>query len=314
MHLYGQQCPEQHAVSGIDANGNLVCVPLFVPVDADGDGVISVDAGGTDCDDSNSFIYPGAQEICDSLDNDCNGVIDDKDIDGDGYIDVVCGGGDCNDSNYNVNPGADELCTDGLDNNCDGVVNEGCSSSSSTNLIGTGTFIVPTGVTAITVELWGGGGGGGGSYPMTFIPPCPGAGGGGGGSGGYSQRTITVQSGDAFSYNIGSAGIGGIGHGSDGGQSSFIGSETVTAGGGQGGLHAQYCDGGAGGGGGYGETLNGNDGESPGGTAGGSGGLPIISPLDGFTGGGAGGVGGLSLGVNPFAGLSGTNGFGIVSW
>ena len=41
--------------------------------DADGDGFSSA----LDCDDTQGAVYPGASEICDGLDNDCNGVIDD---------------------------------------------------------------------------------------------------------------------------------------------------------------------------------------------------------------------------------------------
>ena len=56
--------------------------------DADGDGFID------DCDDNNALVFPGAAEICDGLDNDCNLLIDDdavdavtwyEDLDGDGY-------------------------------------------------------------------------------------------------------------------------------------------------------------------------------------------------------------------------------------
>ncbi|MGA1394024.1 MAG: putative metal-binding motif-containing protein, partial [Phycisphaerales bacterium] len=44
------------------------------------------------------------------------------DADGDGYPPIACGGGDCDDSNPDVNPGAKELCGDGIDNDCDGLV------------------------------------------------------------------------------------------------------------------------------------------------------------------------------------------------
>ena len=45
----------------------------------------------TDCNDNDNAIYPGAEELCDDKDNDCNGVVDDNekqydyDGDGDGY-------------------------------------------------------------------------------------------------------------------------------------------------------------------------------------------------------------------------------------
>jgi len=260
-------------------------------------------------------------EVCDDgLDNDCDGVTDEEECFCNylGISEGVCDGGIINSNGECVEPQGyvaietNDDC-DGLDNDCDGIVDEECSSSSSTELTGTGGFIVPVGVTEITVELWGGGGGGGGSIGITGLTPCLGAGGGGGGSGGYSKRTITVQPGDAFSYSIGSAGIGGIENGGPGGQSSFYVPEMVTAGGGQGGLDAKNCIAGAGGGGGFGETSNGIDGESADGTTGGSGGSPVISPLDNLTIGGAGGAGGDSdRGSQP--GQSGTNGFGIVRW
>ena len=43
-----------------------------------------------------------------------------RDDDGDGYY-----GEDCDDHDINVNPGAEEVC-DGVDNDCDGEVDEGC--------------------------------------------------------------------------------------------------------------------------------------------------------------------------------------------
>ncbi|MFH1252959.1 MAG: putative metal-binding motif-containing protein [Candidatus Uhrbacteria bacterium] len=41
--------------------------------DDDGDGFTADE----DCDDASAAIHPGADEICDSLDNDCNGIVDD---------------------------------------------------------------------------------------------------------------------------------------------------------------------------------------------------------------------------------------------
>lgn len=73
-------------------------------------------------------------EVCDLIDNDCNGIIDDKDVDVDGYIDSECSQysgelpvGDCGDLNNSVNPGSFEICFDGVDNDCDGTIDEGCS-------------------------------------------------------------------------------------------------------------------------------------------------------------------------------------------
>jgi len=102
-----------------------------------------------DCDDTRNTVYPGALEICDNLDNDCNGVIDDivegsgvgtiyyPDLDGDGYAASTDNAieactappgyaellGDCNDNDASVNPGAFEICDD-VDNDCNGITDD----------------------------------------------------------------------------------------------------------------------------------------------------------------------------------------------
>jgi hypothetical protein len=110
--------------------------------DRDGDGFTPAQG---DCNDNNAAIHPGAAELCDGIDNNCNGAVDEglpqltfwRDADGDGYGDpasplMACGPPagyvanslDCNDANAAVHPGATELC-DGIDNNCNNQIDEG---------------------------------------------------------------------------------------------------------------------------------------------------------------------------------------------
>lgn len=143
---------------GPEGSANIVIqtpVPYYADVDGDGFGDPAVStyacsapigyvSDNTDCNDANNTIYPGATEICDGLDNNCNGSTDEgllntyyADADADGFgnpavTTVACSpppgyvanNTDCNDGNNTVYPGAPELC-DGLDNNCNGSTDEG---------------------------------------------------------------------------------------------------------------------------------------------------------------------------------------------
>ena len=93
--------------------------------DVDGDGFADELCGGEDCSDFNPLIYPGAIELCDALDNDCDGIVPDDEVDDDGDGWLLCD--DCDDTNPEINPGlyetaGTENCDDGLDNDCDGLV------------------------------------------------------------------------------------------------------------------------------------------------------------------------------------------------
>jgi hypothetical protein len=99
-----------------------------------------------DCDDEDAGAFPGGIEICNDIDDDCNGAVDDGtstgatwwyfDADGDGYgeaataawscssiLDHVTAGTDCDDADRSVAPSRREVC-DLVDNNCDGVIDE----------------------------------------------------------------------------------------------------------------------------------------------------------------------------------------------
>ena len=85
--------------------------------DGDGDGW----ADAEDCQPFDPLSFPGAPELCDGLDNDCDGSVggDEVDDDGDGYDE--CADGDSDDTSAAVFPTAPEGC-DGIDTDCDGAV------------------------------------------------------------------------------------------------------------------------------------------------------------------------------------------------
>ncbi|MBI4441016.1 putative metal-binding motif-containing protein [Candidatus Woesearchaeota archaeon] len=92
---------------------------LVVEQDKDGDG----HAAGTDCNDNDATIYPGAKEIPnDKKDNDCDAAtLDVTDGDGDSFPLAV----DCDDTNPLINPAVMEQCN-GKDDNCNGQTDEQC--------------------------------------------------------------------------------------------------------------------------------------------------------------------------------------------
>ena len=126
------------------------------PDDGDGDGHSSCDG---DCDDGDAAIFPGAQEVCNDIDDDCDGTIasDNVDADNDGSPEcddcddtdsafvgqdedvdgVTSCDGDCDDNNPGISPMWTDLVGDGFDQNCDGV--------DGTDVDGDGFASVPSG-------------------------------------------------------------------------------------------------------------------------------------------------------------------------
>ena len=140
-----------------------VAIPTSWYLDADEDGV-GGDAATTvcqppagyvpvtgDCNDNDAAVFPGAIEVCDGVDNDCNGLADDEDpntdytgipevyrdndADGVGSADdpltactvpsgYVTSSGDCDDDEPLASPELSEVCNDGIDNDCDGTAND----------------------------------------------------------------------------------------------------------------------------------------------------------------------------------------------
>ncbi len=151
--------PAGTSINGLDCDDSNAQLNLVVGyyVDADSDGFGDDATGvvtcaqpantvtiGGDCDDADSTVYPGANELCDGLDNNCNNNIDEglpittyyEDLDGDTYgssvvittCETLGNGfvlitGDCDDNNPNAYPGAMDVLDNGIDENCDGVDN-----------------------------------------------------------------------------------------------------------------------------------------------------------------------------------------------
>jgi hypothetical protein len=142
-----------------DCIGNPACTTVSYYCDKDSDGYKNASVDGTctgtgcqpagcqvtpgnDCNDNDAAIHPGAAELCDGKDNDCNGST--ADGSGESWYGAACDGPDtdlCKEGTYSCTGGAQscsdntgntvEVCNDGIDNDCDGATDTADSDCSS---------------------------------------------------------------------------------------------------------------------------------------------------------------------------------------
>ena len=168
----GVDCPEDCAdASDNDGDGGIDCsdtdcaAELACDQDRDDDGFIGPEWGGDDCNDDDPGIHPGTVEVCDGVDNNCDGLADDddpgldqdsllewfRDNDEDGFgvngpAQLFCQGpvgsapntDDCDDNDANRNPDAQEICNN-IDDDCDGQTDD---ADPDVDLTGADTFYV----------------------------------------------------------------------------------------------------------------------------------------------------------------------------
>ncbi len=89
--------------------------------DTDADQHFDVICGGDDCDDTLVSTHPGAMELCNGIDDDCDTLLPPEEIDGDSDDTLACMG-DCDDTNPAIHPGAGEVCDNSIDDDCDDFV------------------------------------------------------------------------------------------------------------------------------------------------------------------------------------------------
>jgi cysteine-rich repeat protein len=145
-------CDDGDPCTGDSCEAETGCANTLMDGDGDGyapDTLTCTGAMGGDCDDSSSSVYPGAAELCDGIDNDCNGMVDDgtvtvtclRDSDGDGYGNPGASVEECTCPSGYIPPRADGRtdCQDGIFD-----VNEGQTSWFATPYCPPRTFCMGT--------------------------------------------------------------------------------------------------------------------------------------------------------------------------
>ena len=123
VQVHGERIGHAEGLLTAAWDGGSLSVALAVELvdqelDADRDGYPLPE----DCDDGLPEVHPEAPELCDGIDNNCDGTLGSGEVDADADGVLVCAG-DCDDDDDGAYPGAPELC-DGIDNNCDGALDE----------------------------------------------------------------------------------------------------------------------------------------------------------------------------------------------
>jgi hypothetical protein len=142
-YVYGCEAEEYYFDRDEDGHGSMLASSLLA---CKGDPPAGTSGTADDCNDYDADIHPGAEELCDQVDNDCNGQVDENskplelwpDEDGDGHYATKDGvpvlgcvglagyaaeGGDCRPQDPSVHEGAEETCNY-VDEDCDGQVDE----------------------------------------------------------------------------------------------------------------------------------------------------------------------------------------------
>jgi hypothetical protein len=106
--------------SNLDSGLSTTDTGNVVLLDEDHDGYKT----DVDCDDNDATVHPDADEVCDTIDNNCNDEVDEGfDADGDTYLDAEqCDfGTDCDDNDAEIHPDATDIPYDGIDQDCSGA-------------------------------------------------------------------------------------------------------------------------------------------------------------------------------------------------